>query len=242
MHKVQDIIIIGAANPDIVRLVEDINQDEKRFNLIGFLEKDPDRIGVDICGYPVLGGDDLLLDRFKNTAVVNNVFGSAGLRQKICRDLKHRYHVRRFPNLIHPSVSTRHVFFGEGNIVYEYVSLAVNVEIGDFNLLFPMTCVAHETRIGSMVLLAPGSTIGSRSTIGDRVIIGNHAVVNMGVTICDDVFIGAGSNVIDSINEPDRIFGNPAISSIYTLKFFSIMKKVIKIARKMKKQDNKYEV
>ncbi len=231
----EDLIIIGTGNSDIVRLIEDINLEKKRFNLIGFLEKDAERVGTDVLGYPVIGNDDLLFNELKDVSVVNNVFGNSSTRQNVCNQLHHKYNIQKFPNLIHPTVSTNHISFGIGNIIYEYVSLATKVQIGDFNLIFPLASIAHEAKIGSIVLLAPGATIGSRTVIGNRVMVGYNAVINMGKKVCDDGFVGAGAVVIDSISEPERVFGNPALPSHLPLRKFSLIKNILKMFRLIKK-------
>jgi len=207
--KTIDLIITGAGNPDIVKLVDDINQREKTYNLIGFLEKNKDLFGSKFAGYEIIGGDDLLKTEFNKCAVVNNVWDSyktrSGLSKKIAG-----FGITNFPNMIHPSINKKHLTYGKGNIVYENVSLGSNVIIGDFNIIFYGSVIGHQAVLGNYNLLGGNVMIGSRANISNGVIVGNSGTINNNISICDDVFVGIGSVVIGSIRKPKRVFGNPA--------------------------------
>lgn len=85
MSKIKDIVIVGSGNPDIIRLIEDINDRQKTFNILGFLEKAPELIGQRILNYPIIGDDTLLATEFSNCCVVNNVMATTRLHEKITK-------------------------------------------------------------------------------------------------------------------------------------------------------------
>jgi acetyltransferase-like isoleucine patch superfamily enzyme len=213
-----DLVVLGSGNADIIRLIEDINEEKKLFNFIGFLEKDENLINNEVLGYPVLGTDDMLLKKFSKCAVVNNIIGTTKLHEQVSNNIINQYKILNTPNLIHPSVKRKYVDFGNGNIIYCNVELATNINIGDFNILYPGTNVGHETIIGSYNLFALNVVIGARSTIGSRNIFGNSSTISLGLSVGDDNTIGVGSVVIRSIKSDLSLLGNPAIDSIKYLK------------------------
>jgi sugar O-acyltransferase (sialic acid O-acetyltransferase NeuD family) len=207
---IKDIIIIGAGNPDIIRLIEDINQHKMTYNILGFLDIDPKKHDKQFFGYTILGDDCLLKNKFWNVAIINNVMATTLKHQKV-QDRIISYGYINFPNLIHPSINLKYVKVGVGNIVYENVNFGVGTSVGDFNIFYPGSIAGHESIIGNHCLLAAKSLLSARSEIANRVFLGNGSIIIPGKYICDDCFIGAGSVVIKSLKQKVKVFGNPAI-------------------------------
>lgn len=206
---VKDLIVVGSGGLNLVRLLEDINAEKKTYNFLGFLEKDETKHGKNVLGYPIFGGDNLLLTEFKNCVVINNVMGTPRLHEVITRNLKDKYGITYFPNLIHPSVDMRYVNIGVGNIIYAHSILEPLSSIGDFNILF-QAFVAHETKVGNYNLMA-NSTVGSRTSIGSYNLLGNGSYVTNSCRVGDDNVIGVGSVVMQPVESGKRLLGNPAM-------------------------------
>jgi|APSaa5957512535_1039671.scaffolds.fasta_scaffold18908_1 UDP-3-O-[3-hydroxymyristoyl] glucosamine N-acyltransferase len=221
-----DLVVLGSGNVDIVRLIEDINQDEKRFNFIGFLEKDEKLINKEVLGYPILGTDDLLLDKLSGCAVVNNIIGTTRLHEIVSNNINNKYKIYNTPNLIHPKVCRKYVNIGKGNIIYENIGFATKVSIGDFNIIYPGTNIGHETSIGDFNLLALNVVIGARCTIGSRNLFGNSSTLSLGLSMANDNSVGVGSVIIKSIESGNSLLGNPAMDSISLFKSLIKDKKI----------------
>lgn len=206
---VKDLVVIGSGGLNIVRLIEDINSVKKTYNFIGFLESDETKIGKEVLGYPIIGNDDLLLDKLSHCCVVNNVMHTTRTHEKVTNKLINDYHISEFVNLIHPDVDMRGVTLGCGNILYRDNKIDPYVNIGDFNLLYGAT-IGHETRIGNFNLLAT-CFIGSRAVIGSFNLIGNSATISNSIKLGDDNEIGVGSVVMKHYKNGNHLLGNPAI-------------------------------
>ncbi len=150
------------------------------------------------------------MKEFKNCSVVNNVLASLHIREKITNNLRSKYAINSFPSLIHPSNYVKYFNYGEGNIIYEHVSLGANSKISDFNILYYGSVLGHEASLGSYNLVAAGSIVAARTRIEDRVFISNGVTINLNLDIPSDVFIGIGSVVVKSIKDKGKYFGNPA--------------------------------
>ena len=57
------VILIGANNPEILRVVNACKKTNPFLDVIGFLDNDPDKIGKKIVGFPVLGDFSYLKDK-----------------------------------------------------------------------------------------------------------------------------------------------------------------------------------
>lgn len=221
---VKDLILLGIGNHDIIRLVEEINDYKKQYNLIGILEKDPTQIGKEVYGYPILGTDELLLSELKKCSVVCNVMATPTVHLNIFNRLI-RQGIKDFPSLIHPSVIVKHTSIGIGNIIYEHVNLGTDVHIGNYNILYPNTTIGHEAKIGDSNLFALNIVIGARSTICNCNLFGNASTLSLGLTVGDNNMIGVGSVVLDNVKENCSLLGNPAVDSMITLTEHVLRKK-----------------
>lgn len=221
---IRDLIILGIGNHDIIRLIEEINDYKKQFNLLGILEKDPSQTGKVIYNYPILGTDDLLLTELKKCAVVCNVMATPAIHLAIFNRLISQG-INDFPNLVHPSVITKYTTIGKGNIIYEHVNLCTDVKIGDYNIIYPNTTIAHEVQIGDSNLFALNINIGARSVIGNCNLFGNASTLSLGLKVGNNNSIGVGSVVLDSIKDDCSLLGNPAVDSMITLTEHVLRKK-----------------
>lgn len=204
----KDIVIIGAGGLglEIAWLVEEINDDHKNWNLLGFLDNDPALIGTEILGYPVLGGDDDAV-KFKSAHFALGV-GDPYLRRKLADKINPV--AAGWANLYSPTVRVhRSHKMGTGVIVGRYTDFTVNCEIGDFAMLNIHAVLGHSVSIGKFTLVDPNVTINGEGKIGDYCLIGANAFVR-DVTIGDGVTVGAGSVVIKDVEPHCVVAGVPA--------------------------------
>lgn len=220
---IKDLIVVGIGGIDIVRLIEHINSVKPTFNLIGFLEKDESKIGTEIYGYPVLGGDELLLTEFSKCAVVNNVMHTTRTHEVITKKLMSEYHIQDFPNIISPSIYLKGLDVGIGNIIYGGNSLGTGVKIGDFNILYG-ALIGHETTLGDYNLIARAG-IGSRCRIGSYNLIGNSVTLANSLRMGNDNEIGVGSVVIKNVKDNHHLMGYPAVEMEEFVKRYLTKKK-----------------
>jgi len=220
---VKDLVVVGSGGLDIVRLIEDINADKPTYNFVGFLEEDESKIGTEVLGYPVLGNDDLLLDKLSHCVVINNVMHTPRIHEKVSQKLKEKYHITHFPSLIHPDVDLRSVEVGEGNIIYKHNSLGPKVSIGDFNILYH-TSIGHESKLTNYNLLAK-CVVGARVKVGSYNLIGNSTTLANLVSIGDDNEISVGSVVVKNLKNDNHVMGYPAIDISKFVKLYLTNKK-----------------
>lgn len=221
----KDIVILGVGNHDILRLIEEINDNKPTYNVVAILEKDVQKHGTCIYGIPILGGDELLLTECKSCGVVNNIMFTPQKHRDISKILREKYEITDFPNIVHPSVITKYVSLGEGNIIYEYVHLGTDASIGNFNIIYPFSGIGHETMLGDYNLVALNAKIGARSRVGECNLFSNQSMVSLGLQIGNNNNVGVGSVVVDNVYDNNSILGNPALPTAIVLRDYLKVKR-----------------
>lgn len=204
-----NIIVIGAGGHARVVIDALLSAGE---SVIGITNAEPERIGGDILGVPVLGTDDVLREHgTEQTRLVIGV-ASSGLptaRQTIFEGFKEQGY--RFANVIHPgSIIGRDVRLGEGAQIMAGAVIQPFAIIGDNAIVNTRAGVDHDCRIGAHAHIAPGATLSGGITVGAGSLVGCGATVIQGVNIGQCVLVGAGASVCHDIADGARVAGTPA--------------------------------
>jgi len=106
MPKPVKLVIVGAGGlgREILATVRACNQLRKQWDVLGFLDSNPDWEGREVSGVPVLGGDDWARRNRDNSLRYICAIGDPSLRVKIVENLSSMK--CRFASVIHPSVQT----------------------------------------------------------------------------------------------------------------------------------------
>jgi len=203
------LVCMGASNPEVIRVVNARKKREPDFEFLGFVDDDEEKWGSTFCGYPVLGGMDVVAELSAQGARFCNLIarGDCRTRYETTRSLIEAG--ARLENLIHPTVNLEMVTLGTGNYIQENVILQAGVIMGD-NINIQMgSMIGHDTRIGNSVLIAPGCSIPGNVTIDDGILIGVGVAMIPRITIGKWSVIGAGSVIISDVPPNSVVVGNP---------------------------------
>lgn len=200
----KDLVIVGSGGfaREVEWLVERINQNEKKWNFIGFIDND-------ISTPNVIGNDDFVYKSYKELNV-SIAIGNSDIRKKIYQ-LYQKNTLIRFPNLIDPSVMySERVSFGFGNIVCAGTILTVDITIGNCNIINLDCTVGHDAIIGDFVTANPSVNLSGNTIIGSGTNIGTGTQVIQGVSIGSNSVIGSGAVVNKDIPDDCTAVGIPA--------------------------------
>jgi sugar O-acyltransferase (sialic acid O-acetyltransferase NeuD family) len=210
---IQKIVIIGAGGfgREVLDIFEEDNrrQRKRRWDILGFIDDNPEIQGKKIRGYPVLGGVEWFsTPEAKETKAVIAI-GDNKVRKKVAE--KAEAYGAKFCNIIHPSViMTPYVKLGKGVIIAAGCILTNNITIGDHVIINLDVTIGHDTVIESFVSLAPGVHINGNNKIEEGVYVGSGAVTIQNIKIGKWSIIGAGAVVIKDIPEKVVAVGMPA--------------------------------
>jgi sugar O-acyltransferase (sialic acid O-acetyltransferase NeuD family) len=204
----EDLIILGAGGlgQEIAWLVEEINQNEKKWNFLGFLDSHPDVQEKILMGYPVLGPFDLA-EKYKNCHFVV-AFGDPRLREKTVQ-LVNKQNLK-WANLISPTVRLHSSNkLGKGVVIGRNTDLTIDCELEDHVMLNIHVVLGHKVKIGKFSIISPNVTINGGASIGHACSVGANAFVR-DIIVGDYVTIGASSCVVKNVEGDSVVAGVPA--------------------------------
>lgn len=203
-----DLIIIGSGGlaQEYAWLVEEINEDRKSFNLLGYLDDDPARRGQEFIGYPVLG-TLAEAERFSSAALVIGV-GDPRARREAFRRAGGAE--RRWTNLISPTARVhRSNSLGVGVIVGRYADMTVGCEIGDHVMINIHAVLGHAVTVGRFSVVSPNVTINGEAQLGEGCYVGANAFIR-NVRVGDWATVGASASVTKDVEADCVVVGVPA--------------------------------
>lgn len=201
--------LLGAANPETIRMIRAVERAEANVTFPGFLDKDPSKHGQLFFGIPILGGVDATA-RLAGEGVgfVSLVTGSTNDRFETGRAL-----VRlggNLVNFIHPTVELTMTSWGRGNYVQEGVIVQAGVSVGDNSSIHTAAVIGHESTVGNSVFIAHAASVSGSCVIDDGAFIGTNATILPRIRIGKWATIGAGSVVTRDVPDYAVAVGNPA--------------------------------
>lgn len=182
------------------------------FDVVGFIDDDPERQRSGVWGLPVTSWARLLAER----ASVAGTWIALGIGDNEAREHCHgRLLAAGFEvaTLLHASaVVAPTARVGEGSVVMALAAVNPDAEIGVGAILNTGSTVEHDCRVGRFVHLSPKCVLGGAAQVGDRTHVGMGAVVFPGIVVGASVRVGAGSVVHRTVPDGLTVVGVPARS------------------------------
>jgi len=207
-----DLIIIGAGGfgREASLLVEEINAASagKKWRLLGFIDEDEAKWGLNLRGYPVIGGREALEELNRDVQVICVISDPQDRHRmvRLAEEMK-----RQFATLVHPEVTvTGGINCGEGVLINKGCLLTVDIKIGDHVLINPACGIGHDADIGAFATLMWRVNISGNVIIGDNCLIGSGATVLQGVKVGEGSTVGAGAVVTGDLPANCIAVGVPA--------------------------------
>lgn len=212
MLKMKDIAIFGAGGfgREVACLINLINKEELTWNIIGFVDDNPNLKGSKNEYREVLGGIDFVNQYDKELAVVMAI-GNPSTVKKVVNRI-HNENIW-YPNIVAPNVifmDKENFSMGKGNIVCSNCWISCNVHFGDFNILNVCCTIGHDAILGNYNSLMPSVNISGEVTIGEENFFGVSSVVLQQKKIGSNTVIGGNSLIIKNTKDGRTYMGNPA--------------------------------
>ena len=193
------------------RVVLDILLHTRKFDIIGFLDNNPDIHGRRVDGIPVRGGiDDLeqIGDEFDAPGVIIAI-GDNGTRRGLARQVQQLGF--ELINAIHPTATLAYnATVGRNVVIAAGAVVCANCQIGDSVILNTGCIIDHQTMIGEGSHICPGVRIAGRVKVEPGVFIGIGATVVPKVTLGCEAIVGAGAVVLEDVIPMATVVGVPA--------------------------------
>lgn len=205
----RNIVIIGAGGVgrEVSLIIQQINELEQTWNLLGFIDDNTDNWGKVINGYSVIGGIDSL-EFLSNDTYIVIAIANYKVKKNIVNKINNKF---KFATIVHPKVWIHdYMTVGEGTIIYEGAILTANIEIGNHVIISPKCGVGHDSIIKDYVSLLWNVNVSGNDLIEEGVMMGSGSTVIQGKKIGKGSIIGAGAVVVNDIESFSTAVGVPA--------------------------------
>ena len=205
---VRDLVILGSGGlaQEYAWLVEEINEERRSFNLLGFLDDEPDRVGKEYVGYPVLG-------TIAGAASYPSALFAIGVGDpRVRKALAERVSPLgvKWTNLISPTVRVHKSHrIWTGVMIGRYSDLTVGCTVANFVMINIHVVLGHAVQVGDYSVISPNVTVNGEAVIGRVCYIGANAFVR-NVVVGDGATVGASSAVVKDVPEDCVVAGVPA--------------------------------
>ena len=205
----KDLLLVGAGGcgREVLQWVKDLNRNEKRWNIKGFLDDNLRAFEGKVCDVAVLAKvDDYII---KENDLFVCCIGNSKVRKEIVERLKNKG--ARIVSVIHPTaIVADSSSIGEGAIIYPFALISDNAVVGDYCIINMYSSVAHDSVLGDYCTISAHCDITGNCKLGNSVFMGTTSHVVPCSVIGNDVFICAGSTVMANVRDGLKVLGNPA--------------------------------
>jgi sugar O-acyltransferase (sialic acid O-acetyltransferase NeuD family) len=205
-----NIVIVGSSGH--ARVVLDIVLHERKYNVVGFLDRFR-APGEQTMGVPILGGEEKLPELLRSHALKGAIVGIGDnfARSRVAAQIRKISPDLPFVSAIHPKASVaREVTIGEGTVVMAGAVINPCCSIGRFCVLNTNSSLDHDSVMDDFTSLAPGVTTGGGCRIGKFSAIGIGATLAHGIQVGEHAVVGAGALVLKPVESFVVAYGTPA--------------------------------
>jgi sugar O-acyltransferase (sialic acid O-acetyltransferase NeuD family) len=205
------LLIMGANNPEIIRLVDGVNRaaPSDPIQIVGFIDNDPGKIGSTFLGHPVLGSPEILSNPdYQDCFVINNITRDCATRKLTTEQLEH--YPQKFLSLVHSSVDMNLVDVGRGLVVHEGCIISPRVRLEDHSALMIGSQIAHDCHVEKYCFIGPKANICGGVHLAAGAFVGAGAIILPNLVIGAGAKIGAGTVVMLNAPPGALLMGNPA--------------------------------
>lgn len=201
------VVLVGAGG-HCKSTIEVIESNSDMYKITGIL--DSNFTGI-ICGYPILGNDDLIEELVKENYFIITVgsIKSAKIRENIEKKIV-KENGKILSIVSKNAIVSKRAIIGYGTVVFNNSHVNADCRVGNNCILNTACNIEHDCIIGDFVHVSTGAMINGGCSIGNRCFIGSNATIMNGISISDDVIVGAGSVVVKNIIDSGVYVGNPA--------------------------------
>lgn len=208
------LIILGAIGNclDIIDAVLAANKQEglQTYEILGFLDDEPSRQGVEICGFPVLGSLAIAKE-IPHALFVNGIGSPRSYLSKQAMIEGLGLDRTRFATIIHPTaVISSSATIGCGSVVLANCTICSNVHIGDHVMMLPNCVLGHDTHVHDYSTFAANVTVSGSVSIGLSCYLGGGSSIREYTHLGDQVLLGMGAVLIRDAPTGSTMVGNPA--------------------------------
>ncbi len=191
---------------EVLLAIEQMNNIKPTWEILGFIDENPENVGTIVDGYPVYGTD--------HKEKARDVYGICGYMDPKVRQRIIEQHIEgkglSLATIIHPTVNLPRDFeAGPGTIIMPHVTISFDVKLGKGVFVLWNSLLGHHLRAGDYATILSSANITGGCSIGNRTIIGAGATLNQDISIGNDCLIGIGTTVLTNVGDNKSVIALP---------------------------------
>ncbi len=216
MSAIRDLtplLIVGAGGfgRETAAAVHSVNAVRPQWDLLGFLDDEPELLGREFEGAKVLGRVDEGIAANPSARVVVCAGSPKNYFSKFMIVRRLGLPPERYATIVHPSASiARTVVIGHGSVVLAGTVVTAQGRIGNHVAVMPLVAIVHDAEIADFVTLASGVCLGGGVRADVGAYVGAGAVVREALTVGAWSLVGMGAVVTAPIPRGEVWVGVPA--------------------------------
>ncbi len=209
----KEIIILGSGGTcvDILDAILELNRANAipPYQVLGFLDDNPESWGKYFAGYKVLGPLSEA-KRNANCCFVNGIGSFRNFWKKPQIIASTGLLLERFETIIHPRACVSQLAsVGRGSVVLQNATITALATVGNHVIVLPNSVISHDAKIGDYTCIASGVCIAGGVQVGTACYLGANSSINNGVKIEDFTLIGMSAVVLKDVAAKSVAVGNP---------------------------------
>lgn len=210
----KDLIILGAGGTaaQIAELVESLNEQNKEWNVVGYLDDNPALFDKEMVGYKVIGTIDDA-HKYPEAYFISSIAhpNNRMIRREIYMRVKQQG--GKFATLISPDARvSKSAIIKEGTLVFGNALIGSLVTLEEDVCLFSVH-IGHESVIKAHTTASGSACIAGGVVIGSDCYISTNTSIAHDITIGDNTLLAIGSAATNNLKGGDMYIGVPAIPS-----------------------------
>jgi len=201
-----ELILVAASG--LAREALEAVRTQDRYDVVGFVDDNPQRWGEVLSGGEVLGGLEVI-DQHPGAQLLVCA-GKGASRQAIVERLG--FDDARYATVVHADVRIpASCSVGAGSIVLAGTVLTADVFVGRHVVAMPNVTLTHDDVIEDFATLCANVTLGGEVRVGARAYVGMASSVRERCVIGADTVVGMGAALIRDVPAGETWAGVPAI-------------------------------
>lgn len=206
------LVLVGAGGfaRETAEAVRAINEDRRRYDLLGFLDDNTDLAGETYDGVEVIGTTgDLSAMAGVQVVVCTGHPGNYTSRRRIVERIG--LDASRFATLVHPAaVVPPTTTIGPGTVILATSVATSSVRVGAHVVVMPGVVLTHDDVVGDYVTFGAGAKLAGGVRVDDGAYVGSGALVREYLQIGAWSLVGMGSVVTADVPAGEVWAGAPA--------------------------------
>jgi sugar O-acyltransferase (sialic acid O-acetyltransferase NeuD family) len=196
--SLKELVLIGAGGH--AKSCIDVIESQRKFRISAIIGLE-EEIGKKVCGYEVIGTDDMLPElakTYQHALVAIGQISSPKIRRELFEKARNLGFV--MPTIIASSAFVSvHARIQSGSVIMHGAVVNAGVQIGTNCIVNSKALIEHDSQVGNHCHISTGALVNGNVLIGEGCFIGSGSVIREGISIGSYSLVGMSNSVTSNL-------------------------------------------